>query len=741
MSRPHTSRRRTGIAAGGAALLTIVGMTGAMGAGPAGPSSPPTATSTTGVDRSSVIVQLAGEPLATSPSVERSASGRVNLNAVRSQATRAVMAKERNAFRSWLRTNAPKAKITGEFDFALNGVSVRLEGTDPAVLRKAPQVKAVAQQSFYSPSDATDPDLALIDGIAGWSLAGATNAPADPATWAGHGTKVGIIDSGIDQTHPCFADTNYPKTTQRGDKRFTNNKVVVAKVFNNKAQNLGLTPEAVGAHGTHVSGTVACNLDTPAMVDRAAIPYQPSGVAPGALLGNYNVFPGEVDNARSEDILNAIEAAVEDGMDVLNLSLGGNASGNQDLLTMAIDNVDRAGVVVAVAAGNSGPGYGTVESPGSAERALTAGASSVGQFVGVPVSSDGAEVAVAAIGDFPTPDEDLTAPLGVVRDGGTLGQACAALPAGSLAGQEALVSRGTCSFGTKVSNAENAGAVATIVVNNIPGDPIAMATDPAFPSTIPAVMVGLADRDTLMELDGSDVTLGGDKAYTRTGNDNILADFSSQGPTDVSFRVKPDVVAPGVNVLSSVPDAECADPGTTGCWAFYQGTSMATPHLAGMAAVVRQAHPAWEAWQVRSAIINTAKSDAVMQTREIDTPETDVLKVGSGLANLKGAVGATVAFSSPSISFGAVANGRGATLTKSVTVANLSGEQLRLPVKVDGVTGGGDFTVSGDEVTIAAGGSATVTVTFTSPKKATTGPTQAHLLVGSAHAVLFAWLK
>jgi subtilisin family serine protease len=716
-------------------------MAGAVGAGPAGPSKHPAAANQTGVDQSSVIVQLAGAPLATNPSVERSRSGRVNLNAVRSQATRAVLVKERNAFRSWLRTNAPKAKITGEFDFALNAVSVRLEGTDPAVLRGAPQVTAVAEQSFYSPTDVNDPDLALIDGIAGWKLAGATNAAADPTTWAGYGTKVGIIDSGIDQTHPCFADTSYPKITQRGDKRFTNNKVVVAKVFNNKAKNLGLTPEAVGAHGTHVSGTVACNLDTPAVVDGAAIPYTPSGVAPGALLGNYNVFPGDVDNARSEDILNAIEAAVEDGMDVLNLSLGGSASGKQDLLTTAIDNVDRAGVVVAVAAGNSGPGYGTVESPGSAERALTAGASSVGQFVGVPVSSGGSEVAVAAIGEFPTPDEDLTAPLGVVGADGALGQACAALPAGSLDGKIALVARGTCSFGTKVSNAENAGAVATVVVNNIPGDPIAMATDPAFPSTIPAVMVGLADKDTMMSLDGDEVTLGADKAYTATGNDNILADFSSQGPTDVSFRVKPDVVAPGVNVLSSVPASECADPGTTGCWAFYQGTSMATPHLAGMAAVVRQAHPTWDAWQVRSAIVNTAQPDAVMQTGNIGTPETDVLKVGSGLANLESAVGATVAFSSPSVSFGAVPNGAGATLKKAVTVTNLSDGALDLPVKVDDVTGGGDFTASADHVSLSAGGSATITVTFTSPKKADTGPTQGHLLVGDAHAALFAWLK
>ena len=83
-----------------------------------------------------------------------------------------------------------------------------------------------------------------------------------------------------------------------------------------------------------------------------------------ALLGNYNIFPGDVLNARSEDILNALDAAYEDGFDVANMSLGGNAHGIQDLLTVAVDNLDQANMVVAVAAGNSGPGLFTVESPG-----------------------------------------------------------------------------------------------------------------------------------------------------------------------------------------------------------------------------------------------------------------------------------------------------------------------------------------------------------------------------------------
>ncbi len=112
-------------------------------------------------------------------------------------------------------------------------------------------------------------------------------------------------------------------------------------------------------------------------MDGVTIPHTISGVAPAALLGNYNVFPGTIENARSEDILNALDAAYADGMDVANMSLGGNAHGVQDLLTNAVDNLDKGGMVVAVSAGNEGPGFGTLGSPGSATNALTAGASSV----------------------------------------------------------------------------------------------------------------------------------------------------------------------------------------------------------------------------------------------------------------------------------------------------------------------------------------------------------------------------
>jgi minor extracellular serine protease Vpr len=152
-------------------------------------------------------------------------------------------------------------------------------------------------------------------------------------------------------------------------------------------------------------------------------------------------------------------------------------------------------------------------------------------------------------------------------------------PPDSLTGAIALISRGVCTFSEKIRNAQDAGAIAVIVVNNVVGDPIAMGRGgiPNEP-TVPAYMVSLANGIALKDLGtGTSTTIEAEHAYLQTGNSNFMAGFSSQGPTDVDFRVKPDAVAPGVNVLSSQPAHACAVPP---CWAFFQGTSMATPHLA-----------------------------------------------------------------------------------------------------------------------------------------------------------------
>src|SRR5207247_2028165 len=147
--------------------------------------------------------------------------------------------------------------------------------------------------------------------------------------------------------------------------------------------------------------------------------------------------------------------------------------------------------------------------PGSAVRALSAGASTVPHFIGAPVSANGSSYG-AASGDFATVPADFTAPLGVVSGSvNGIGIACTPLPTASLSGQIALISRGTCAFSVKIRNAQNAGAVAVVVANNVAGTPSAMASDgTANQPTIPAYMVAKDDGQSLKTANGAATTIG-----------------------------------------------------------------------------------------------------------------------------------------------------------------------------------------------------------------------------------------
>lgn len=697
------------------------------------------------VDTASALVQLRGEPLATHPATRPPKGKKIDFTSSSVRSRRAELSALRNEFKQWLRANAPRARVTGEFDLSLNAVAVTLNGESLSTLASAPQVVRAEYQGLYRPTSdlAHDPDLALIDALEAWAAAGGN------AATAGEGVKVAVVDTGIDATHPCFSDAGYPAQAQLGDRRFTNNKVIAAKVFSNRIPSLGHTPEALQAHGTHVAGTVACNEVSGVDVDGVPVPHPIAGVAPRALLGNYNVFPGEEGSARSEDILNALDAAYADGFDVANMSLGGGSSGIQDLLTIAVDNLDRANMVVAVAAGNSGSGFFTVESPGSAARALTAGAATVGHFVAATLVAGGTDHAAVA-GDFATVDADLTLPLAAVlatspasTGAHGLDTACAPL-AVDLTGKMALVSRGGCTFSTKIRNAQTAGAAAVIVSNNVGGDAISMGSDgtPNQP-TVFAYMVSVDDGASVKAASGTDATITASQQYFVSGNDDIMAGFSSRGPTDVDFRVKPDVVAPGVNVLSAVPSQFCAMPP---CYAFFQGTSMATPHLAGSAAVVRWAHPTWSAAEVRSAIVNTADQGTLRRTANPAAVEANVLVIGAGRENLASAVGATAALDPVSVSFGGVPSGSGQTLTSDVSITNLGASAGTFDVAVGAGGGGVAYSVSPASVSIAPGESATVTVTMAADKGAAGGIHQATLTVSAseaevAHAAVFTLVK
>ena len=732
-------RLRLAFAAAMSAALILAAPAGA--AAPTRSTSPASSGAHATVDQSYALVQLKGDPLSTYVKTKPAPGKKIDFNSSTVKSYKAHLAALRNDFKAWLRTAAPKAQITGSWDLSVNAVSVKLNGTSLATLQASPLVQRAEYDGLYYPTtDPTaDPDLRIISAFEAWDQAGG-------AADAGKGVKVGVIDTGIDITNPCFSDTGYPAQTQLGDHSYTNNKVIVAKVFQNKTPSRHYTAAPIQDHGTHVAGTIACNYDTTASVGGVEIPHGISGVAPRALLGNYNIFPGDVLNARSEDILNALDAAYADGMDVVNMSLGGGAHGIQDLLTIAVDNLDEAGMISAVAAGNSGPGHYTVESPGSAARALSAGASTVPHFVGAPLTVDGTTYG-AASGDFATVTADLTAPLGVVTGSvNGLSEACSALPAGSLSGEIALITRGSCTFSAKIRNAQDAGAVAVLMANNVAGDPVAMASDgTANQPTVPAYMVALSTGQALLGSDGAAATIGVAMTYITTPNVDIMAGFSSQGPTDVDFRVKPDVVAPGVNVLSSIPAAFCSDPP---CFAFFQGTSMATPHLAGAAAVMIQQHPDWPAWAIRSAIVNTADTGVLTDYHDGSTTVTDVNVTGAGRLNLLSAVNATAVLDPVSVSFGAVPSGSGQTRTFDVTVSNEGPSEATWGVGIKdwGTHAGVTFSTSVTSVTLDAGASTTFTVTAVFSKGASAGGKQAWLTIGDpnapvAHAAVYAFVK
>lgn len=638
-----------------------------------------------GPNRERAVVLLAAEPTATAVGSVQGAEAR---------AYRAELAQDRAAFKDWLARNAPQARVLSEYDTVLNGLSIELRGASAAALANGPGVASVLTPTWMSPSM----DRSLESDLVNWQ--GATgHDPAVPGSAVGQDVFIGIIDTGIDQNHPFFevstdaanddyyrnsdGSCKYVNTDANNETEFTSCKVIIAKVFNTDPT---FTAQDFYGHGTHVAGTTAGNSGTLSNTGLM------SGVAPAAVLGNYNVFPGTTGSASSDDIALAVDEAVADEMDVLNLSLGGTPEAGYDVLDLALRTAADAGVISAVAAGNSGPGAGTVESPGWAPWVLTAGASTNPHFSGQEVAHAEAQTAGAAVGDFAPFDADAaTQTLEPVTaayvswdalDGRGIGEACDTrrIDGSAVSGKIALVNRGSCTFTTKLRSAESLGAIGVIVANNVAGDPTAMGHDGTepFPS-IPAVMVSKTYGASLATATDDQITVGGE-IVEREGTPDIIAGFSSRGPiaTPDGLIVKPDMTAPGVNVNSSVP---CSEGGACG-FAYFQGTSMATPHLAGSAAAIL-----WNRnWndvgdfpdvasfnqrdeQVKSLLVNNAE-DGVVTDHVTGANLVGVNDEGAGRLELAEAFGE--AFHAAPVAFNIGVLDRGVT-TGSATVT-LSGE-------------------------------------------------------------------
>jgi subtilisin family serine protease len=287
---------------------------------------------------------------------------------------------EQRRFEKALRSRIPSATVHWRYRVVANGLSVVLPSRDLPRLAGLPGVREVFAPTTYRAL--AGPDAVTIR---------ARELPAADIPNAGAGIKIGIIDDGVDQRHPFFDPAGYemPDGYPRGQAAYTTAKVIVARAFPPPGStwrhaSKPFDPEQ-SSHGTHVAGIAAGNRDTLAAGTRI------SGIAPRAYLGNYKVLTVPTDanvglDGNAPEIVAAIEAAVTDGMDVINLSIGEpEIEPSRDVVALALDAAAAAGVVPVVAAGNDFDdfGPGSLSSPGSSTRAITVGASTSGTAPGI----------------------------------------------------------------------------------------------------------------------------------------------------------------------------------------------------------------------------------------------------------------------------------------------------------------------------------------------------------------------
>lgn len=542
-------------------------------------------------------------------------------------------------------------EMLGACSYLLNGVFVKASPEAVASLQSDPDVLGATparERHLF-----IDSVPAVVRAEAFWQAVGGVEN-------AGDGIKIGIIDSGVHHDHAMFRGEGFsaPADFPKGSVAFTNGKVIAARSYHHLFPNpqSDQTPADERSHGSRVAGIAAGN--------RVASPMgMVEGIAPRAFIGNYKVFGNPQTNATttSSAILAAINDAVADGMDIVNLSLGGTPTDPEsDPEQQAIRLGTELGVVFVVAAGNAGPAPGTVSSPGTSPDALTVGAVTHARFIGAPL-----EIATALPPGGETQEigyikgDQVNLPFGAgpfealpVSDVSTSGSAlaCEPLPAGSLLGRAALVERGECLFQVKAENAIAAGAAAIVVFNNVGGPPIVMNLCPqggaqCEASARPSGMISLPDG---LELSGR--LAGGErlwislapafqnKAYFLPGLGDHLTNFSGRGP---GFRsaVKPDLTAPGDAIFSA---------SNTGAFSFdSRGTSFSTPIVAGAAALIRQLHPNWTVADVKSALVHSSQSIVT-----VNGSPAKVFESGAGRLDMEAASATTATADPVSINFG-----------------------------------------------------------------------------------------
>ncbi len=678
--------------------------------------------------RVGVVIELAGEPTARTYARTLAATAAVRaLGAdVTAQATVAAQRQlaqveaAQHSLLPLLAAPAIGAEIIYRVQRVYDGIVAYVDPTRIDAIRQLPGVKAIHPLV---------PDRMLLTSSVPWIGA--------PQVWQGIGNatganvSIGIIDSGIDYLHKDFGGSGVYTGQNFADNTVPwNAKVVGGKDFAGDAYTGSNTPHADGdpmdlasvGHGTHVAG-IAAGYGVTSEGNTYIGPWAPSvdyslfsvgpGVAPGAKLYAIRVFGSGLSTGLSTQ---GIEWALDpngdgsfaDHLDVINLSLGAPFGSTDNPTVTAVENAAAAGIVVVCAAGNEGDTTYIVASPGVAPRAISVAASgdagnrasdllitSPSDIAGNPDSTAG------AFGGT-TPEAGLTNAVVLV----TPNDACTAITNGAqIAGKIALIDRGTCTFVSKVKTAQDAGALGVIVANNASGLITMAGTDATI--TIPALFISQADGQTLkskLPNPGVQATI------TVASYGGTVASFSSRGPRESQDALKPDITAPGLVIFSAE-----ARGGTTAVG--FGGTSMATPHVAGAMALLKQLHPSWTPSELKALAMNTA-TDLYANLNQ-QPPVMSPMRVGAGELYMPTAAASNaIAYDADdpdlvSLSFGAFEVSGTTTLTRSVKVENRGGSPLSFALAYTATSDVAGVDISfpgGTDVTVPAGGSSTFTV-------------------------------
>lgn len=602
-----------------------------------------------------------------------------------------------------------------EYSSIFNGYSVTLPGNQVDKLLKLPGVTAIyPNNEVHALADSTNVQTPVTrDYSDSGKLIGAD--VLHKAGYTGEGVQVAVVDTGIDYKHPLLKD-NYKGGYDAVDKDNDPYETIPDSRFPDKPNS----PYAT-SHGTHVSGTI---LD----------------VAPDADLYVYRVL-GPYGSGTTENVITGIEKAVLDGADVINLSLGSDMNQSYSADSIAIDNAVKSGVNVVVAAGNAGPDEATLGSPAGAQLALTVGASTVP--VTTPFFDIGNLKKIPGLIATYSPEltEDISG-LSVIYAG--LGTP-ADFANVNAAGKAVLVDRGAINFSAKALNAKAAGAKLLLIANNAAGELGATLGAPGdFPPTF-----GITQANgTLIK---AELTAGRTSiSYVPVTEKNQLADFSSTGPGYPDYLLKPDVVAPGVSINSTVPIWESTDDTYNTAFGLKQGTSMATPHVVGAVALLKGEYPDLNPEQIKALLMNNA--DPIVNR---DSQPYSLYQQGAGLINLvkssnadsiakvgeifnSGLPGSVdIPYYTGSLSFGL--QSKGATVTKAVYVEDFNATAQSYNVSLGWLTDvptGITVSTSPSVITSGSGTGNYIPITLTVGSSAPDGTYEAILKLQSGSEVL-----